>query len=130
MKTSVINKLQKIINDELNHKQREQPKLRRSKRLTPEQIARICSEYQDGEKAISLATKYNVHKDTVFRHLKNNNIKPHRKNQLDEDERYQATELYGKGYSLKRLASKFKVDPKTIRKELTKAGVTIRKRGF
>ena len=129
-KNSVERNLEMISKDKLSNTGRQQTKRRKLKRLTPEQIAKLCSEYEAGESAADLATKYHLHKGTVFSYLKNNKIKLHRKNQFNEGELKQAIGLYGEGYSLKRLAVQFKIDPTTVRKELVSAGIAIRKRGF
>lgn len=97
----------------------------RAKRLSSEEAADLCRQYEAGRQAFELAKDFSIHPTTVTATLKREGIEIRQRGltaeQVDEAER-----LYRAGQSLARIGQHFGVDHGTVWHQLKKRGVKMR----
>ena len=97
----------------------------RAKRLTSEETADLCRQYDAGRRAFELAKDFGIHPTTVTATLKRAGIEIRLRGltagQIDEAEK-----LYRDGQSLARIGEHFNVDHGTVWHQLKKRGVKMR----
>ena len=98
------------------------------KRLRPEQVSELTIAYQSGSTIMELAKAYGIHRWTVLEHLKRERV-PRRHSKLDQVDIDKAVRLYALGWSGEAVGLELRVGASTIRRELKKAGVSLRRRG-
>jgi hypothetical protein len=103
---------------------RRQPKVRQ-RRLSPKQVQELINAYGRGIPANELAAQFQVHRDTVFEHLKRQQVR-RRRPPLDRVQIEEALDLYRGGMSAAALAAYFEVHPSTILRTLHREGVPVR----
>lgn len=96
------------------------------KRLSPELITQLASDYEAGMSSTALTTKYDLAKGTVLNLLREQGAKV-RGQGLNEADVPEAAELYRRGWSLKRIATRFDCNHETVRVALRAAGVVMRR---
>ena len=102
----------------------------RQTRLSEQERKRLVELYQDGWTVKKLVTKYGIHKDTVSRHLEAAGV-PRRgwQRRLTDTQVEKASDLYTKEkWSLAKLGQHYGVSASTIRSELLRTGLILRKR--
>ena len=102
------------------------------RRLDDIEIDDLASAYQAGRTLADLARKHGIHPRTVAAHLAIRDV-PRRVNhrKMSAHDVSEATRHYRNGDSLATVALTFNVDAATVRRELHRAGVTIRcRRGW
>ena len=97
-------------------------------RLTSEQIAGLVTAYQVGSTVLELAESFSIHRTTVLRHLKYQQV-PRRRFRLNQIDIEKAVHLYTLGKSCETIAFELRVGASTIRRDLKKAGVELRRQG-
>lgn len=95
---------------------------------SPEQVASLVAEYEQGVPVRELADRCNVHRTTVTEHARRHGLVLHRRS-LDEDERVKAAGLYEDGLTMSEIAERFGVSTGATRTALVSEGVAIRRRG-
>jgi IS30 family transposase len=100
------------------------------RRLDPDQILNLVTEYTQGRSVAQLSRSWNIHRTTVMDHLERNDVqrRPHRRKMTNTQVK-QAAKHYIAGKSLTSLGSRYNVGPQTISRELKKIGVQIRPPG-
>jgi uncharacterized protein (DUF433 family) len=96
------------------------------RRLGPEEVADLVSEYATGRTIGDLATDFGIHRTTVLAHLERQGVK--RRSGIITGNLPVATLLYEQGWSLMKIGEHFGVDGETVRQALRKAGVPLRAR--
>lgn len=104
------------------------PMIQQQTRLPKSLVHELVSGYLAGRLVPSLATQFDINRDTVYEHLYRAGVTPNRTNKLGPTEVTKATALYRSGLSLAVVGEQFGVDAKTIRAALVNAGVAIRPR--
>jgi lambda repressor-like predicted transcriptional regulator len=94
--------------------------------LTDNQIAQLVAEYQAGLDMAVLALPWELHRTTVAAHLRRAGVvlrgKAFRPSRSPKQIR-----LYSAGWSLQRLAERYRCDDETVRTELKRAGIRLPK---
>ena len=89
----------------------------------------MLADYVAGHSVSRISKTYNLHRTTVLEHLERNGVdRRPLVRKLTDEQVAQATQLYATGISLVDVAAQFDVNAATIRREFTKAGITIRPR--
>jgi hypothetical protein len=96
------------------------------RRLTPQQVARLVAEYEVGADMKALAARWHMHRGTVAAHLRRAGVAL-RRTGVPNDRLDEAVRLYGEGWSLQRLAERYRCDDETVRQLLKRADVQQRK---
>ncbi len=97
-------------------------------RLTPEQIVELATAYQFGSTVLELAESFGIHRTTVLRHLKYQQV-PRRRSRLNQVDIEKTVHLYSLGQSCETIALELGVGASTIRRTLKKTGVELRRGG-
>jgi transposase len=97
------------------------------RRLKPDDVTRLVTEYRAGATARELAQRFGIHRTTVSAQLESACV-PIRKGGLQSDQVDEVVRLYEMGWSARQLSKRFRVSDHTIAAELRKAGVQIRSR--
>jgi DNA invertase Pin-like site-specific DNA recombinase len=84
--------------------------------------------YLSGSTVKNLAATYGIHRTTVLDHLKRQGV-PRRRSKLNRVDIDKAVSLYAQGNSGEAIAAELRVAASTVRRELKRAGVTLRQRG-
>jgi DNA-binding CsgD family transcriptional regulator len=94
--------------------------------LTEDRTLQLVAEYEAGATMRTLALNYGVHRGTVADHLRRSGvtIRPKGLNGAQVDE---AVRLYISGWSLVKIAERMGCDGETVRTELKRHGVSMRK---
>ena len=99
-------------------------KLKRGIYYTPEEKHAIVQAYLDGMKVEDIAIKYNTNGNTITRFVKEEGHVLRRvKNQLTEEEKAIAIELYEQGNSLQDISVALKKGNFLVRKVISEAGI-------
>ena len=101
------------------------PRTRRQRPLTPGQVQELVADYAAGVTINDLANRFEVHRDTVFEHLKREGV-PRRRPPLDRDQIAEVLKLYKDERSVAFLARQYEVSPTTILRTLHREGVSVR----
>ena len=99
--------------------------LRTARQLHSPDIERLVAAYRDGAAVGDLATRFNLHRSTVGRHLRTRGIDT-RPPALTPDAAASAAGLYQQGWSLTKIADKYGVAGDTVRRRLREVGVQMR----
>lgn len=97
-----------------------------NKKLSQEQINKICARYQAGEPSPSIAREYGLNPSTVRDHLKRRGIEITRNQPLTEAQVAQLTAMYQEGKATPLIAETLNTNPSTVSKYVKRAGLTIR----
>lgn len=92
--------------------------------LTPSEIDHLVADYEAGSGVQELASKYGVHRATVFAHLQRREV-PRRRPGLDEQEQAEAVRLSRAGMSMRAIGRQMGVDRKAVRAALVEAGIVL-----
>lgn len=95
------------------------------RRLAPEQVDRLVSQYEAGDDMTELATRWQLHRTTVAGHLRRAGVALRRQG-IPPERLGEAVHLYGEGWSLQRLAERYHCDDETVRQALTRTGLSMR----
>jgi DNA-directed RNA polymerase specialized sigma24 family protein len=95
------------------------------RRLTPEEVEQLVTEYQSGDNMLPLAQRWRLHRTTVAEHLRRAGISV-RQRGIPAERLRDAVQLYHEGWSCQRLASHFGCNAETVRQALKQAGVQLR----
>ncbi len=99
----------------LNKPRDQRPSHRAQKRLSPDEVDQLVTDYQAGEGSIYyLANKYGVHRNTISAHLKDGGLQLGHQ-PLSEHEIHRAQELHAEGRSLNAIGRVIGRDPKTVK---------------
>lgn len=90
--------------------------------LTPAEVDQLVGDYEAGSGVQELASKYGVHRATVFAHLQRHEV-PRRRPGLNEQEQAEAVHLSREGMSMRAIGRQMGVDRKAVRAVLINAGV-------
>ena len=93
-------------------------------------MLQLVASYLDGTTIKELAQQFEVHRDTVFEHVRRQGL-PFRRNvyaRLTDQQIAEAVKMYQSGMSLRAVGRQLKVSADTARKVLVEAGVTLRSR--
>ena len=102
----------------------ESPNQQTQNRLTSEQITELIADYQARSTVLDLAEKFDIHRATVLKHLKRNQI-PRRRSRLNQIDIEKAVRLYALGQSCETIALELRVGISTIQRALKKTGVEL-----
>lgn len=97
------------------------------RRLSPETLRQIQTEYQAGASANQLAVRYQLNRASITRLLQRAGIPPNRRS-LTEAEIEQAVKLYATGLTVARVAAQLGRPPTTVHATLRQRGVQLRSR--
>lgn len=102
----------------------------KQRRLDPDQILELVSQYLDGQSVRQLTEAWGIHRTTVLDHLQRHDV-PRRvsKRKMTDAMVREAAKHYNAGRSLATLGQRYSVDPQTVSRELKKAGIQIRPPG-
>lgn len=98
------------------------------RQLDEAEVAELVAGYAAGEHVSALAARFSVNPTTVEKYTYQHGL-PRRQVPLQPEQIEEATRLYQTGQSVKMVARQLGVGDTTIRRALTKAGVTMRSRG-
>jgi len=100
------------------------------RRLKPTEVDELVGIYEAGSSVLAVAQSFGISRETVLLHLERRGVR-RRANlrKLGDDEVRAAAIRYEAGDAMRSLTTHFQVDGKTLRKELTKAGVELRRPG-
>lgn len=99
------------------------------KKISPDDYQEIIKMYQEGMYATDIAQKYDVHKTTIRRLLRNHGIEIHRfirKSQFSDEEVQDMYKLYEEGWTQKKISQKYNVDETEIAFLFKKKGYEMR----
>jgi len=102
------------------------PRYRTARQLRPAEIDKLVVDYQGGATVYELAKQYGISRGIVGKHLRSRGIdtKPPG---LHPDDVPTAADLYvSAGWSLARIAEKFRTTANTVRVRLLEVGVAMR----
>jgi transposase-like protein len=99
--------------------------LQEQRRLTPEQVQQLVSEYENGASIKELAGHWGIHRTTVAAQLRQAGVRL-RDQGVPADCRAEAVRLYDEGWSCQRLAECYGCDAETVRQVLQRAGICLR----
>jgi len=88
------------------------------RRLSPEEIESLVGDYRAGASTYQLAARWKIHRATVSNHLRRAGERVRTQGEV-EVEMDEARQLRVEGWSFNRLARKYGIDPKTMKKRLT-----------
>ena len=88
--------------------------------LTPSEVDQLVAEYEAGSGVQELASKYGIHRATVFAHLQRREV-PRRRQGLCLDEKAEAVRLARAGVSMRAIAESMGVGRKAVRRTLVEA---------
>lgn len=91
--------------------------------LTEVEVERLVADYAAGSSVKYLAERYEIHRATVFRHLRRHNT-PLRGRGLDTAEKAEAVHLFRSGIAVRTTSSTMGVGRKSVRSALVEVGVT------
>lgn len=94
--------------------------------LTPAQIETLVASYRAGASTTDLSKTFGIHRRTVVIHLKRQGV-PLCRDGLPAKHVKTAARLYGEGWSLARIGTKFGTTANTVRAVLLAQGVEMRK---
>ena len=100
-------------------------RIKRHRRLHPNQIDALVAEYQAGATVLEVAKSYQIHRTTVLALLERAGVS-RRYQRLSAEQTAEAAQLYEAGNSLVVVAARFEVDASTVWRALRQAGVTLR----
>ena len=95
------------------------------RRLSPDTIQQLITDYQAGTPSTQLMVTYNLGKGTVLRLLRTHGVQL-RNQRMTPEHIEQATQLYGQGHSLAAVGAHLGYDHGTIWRALKRAGVPRR----
>ncbi len=101
---------------------------RTARQLRSSEIDELVASYQAGATVFELAARFNIHRSTVGRHLKERGIDT-RGPILGSNEVQEAVDLYQAGWTLDKIAKRHGVGYETIRRPLSAHGIEMRPRG-
>lgn len=81
--------------------------------LTPSEIDQLVADYEAGSGVQELASKYGIHRATVFAHLQRREV-PRRRPGLNEQERAEVVRLSREGKSMRAIGRRMGVDRKAV----------------
>ncbi|RIX34678.1 hypothetical protein D3M95_06695 [Corynebacterium falsenii] len=84
----------------------------------------LVGDYEAGSGVQELASKYGVHRATVFAHLQRREV-PRRRPGLSEPEQAEALRLSREGMSMRAIGRQMGVDRKAVRAALVEAGIVL-----
>jgi DNA-binding CsgD family transcriptional regulator len=90
--------------------------------LTPSEIDQLVADYEAGSAVQELASRYGIHRATVFAHLQRRQV-PRRRPGLNDQEQAEAVRLSREGMSMRAIGRRMGVDRKAVRVALVDAGV-------
>ncbi|CEI26762.1 Hypothetical protein PFCIRM516_07400 [Propionibacterium freudenreichii] len=90
--------------------------------LTPFEVDQLVGDYEAGSGVRELASKYGIHRATVFAHLQRREV-PRRRPGLNDQEQAEAVRLSRQGMSMRSIGRRMDVDRKAVRGALVDAGV-------
>jgi transposase len=102
---------------------------RTARPLRAAEIDQLVAAYEAGATVFELATRFNIHRTTVGRHLKERGIDT-RPPALDATALPKLTQLYKDGHSIATIAQHYGVSKNAVRDRLLAAGLTLRPRGW
>jgi transposase-like protein len=94
-------------------------------RVTPDLLAQLITAYQAGATCYELATKYQINRNTITKHLRQAGLRL-RLDGLSPDQIQQAISLYQVGQSLARIGQQLGVTANTVQARLIDAGIPMR----
>jgi DNA-directed RNA polymerase specialized sigma24 family protein len=97
------------------------------RRLSPETLQQIQTDYQAGLSASQLAVRYHLNRASVRRLIQRAGIPPNRR-PLTEAEIKQAVKLYATGLTVARVAAQLGRPATTVHATLRRGGVQLRSR--
>ena len=102
------------------------------RRLSMSQVDDLVASYRSGRSLRELSTEFHVHRGTVTAHLERRGVlRRSNLRKLTDENVAKASLRYEAGQSLVVVGKAFGVSAETVRKELRRAGLTIRaRRGF
>lgn len=100
------------------------------RRLKPFEVDELVLMYEAGSSVPTVAESLGINRETVLLHLERRGVRRRAsvRKLTDEDVR-EAAEAYEAGCSMSSLTSRFAVDAATLRRELSLAGVALRRPG-
>ncbi|MGJ6122311.1 helix-turn-helix domain-containing protein [Mycolicibacterium sp. Y3] len=101
-------------------------KLRPYRQLSADDLKELATLYEAGESMAKLAQKFECHRHTIMRALKNAGIEIRPQKRMTPDLVAQATLLYASDYTLEDVGKLFGLEASTIGKALKRSGVTLR----
>jgi transposase-like protein len=104
--------------------------LQRQRRLTRAEVDNLVDLYATGINVRQLAAAFGINRDTALRHLQRRDV-PSRASvrKLTDDLLATATRRYLAGDPTAKLCGDLGINPTTLRRELTKTGIQLRRRG-
>lgn len=92
--------------------------------LTPSEVDQLVGDYESGTGVQELASKYGIHRATVFAHLQRREV-PRRRPGLSKQEQAETVRLSREGMSMRAIGRRMGVDRKAIRAALVEAGIVL-----
>ena len=104
--------------------------LQRQRRLTPYEIDNLVDLYATGINVRQLAAAFGINRDTALRHLQRRDV-PSRASvrKLTDELLAVASRRYLSGEPMAKLCGDLGINPTTLRRELTKTGIQLRRPG-
>jgi DNA-binding CsgD family transcriptional regulator len=100
---------------------------RTARQLCPTEVDELVTAYQAGATVYDLATRFEVHRNTIAGHLRTRGINT-RPPALTTEQAQEAANLYRSGQSLAKVAAKYDISPHGVSNYLRAAGVRLRGR--
>lgn len=102
----------------------------RQRRLKPTEVDALVVMYEAGSSVAAVAASCGINRETVLLHLQRRGVRRRADvRKLDDEDVRELARQYEAGDSMSSLSLKFAADPKTLRRELVAAGVTLRRPG-
>lgn len=95
-------------------------------RLSHDHVQQLVTDYRAGATMTELAAHFGLHRTTVASHLRRAGIELCPQG-VSHDKRGEAVRLNSEGWSLQRLGERYDCSADTVRRVLSKAGVTMRR---
>jgi transposase-like protein len=104
--------------------------LQRQRRLTRSEVDNLVDLYATGINVRQLAAAFGINRDTALRHLQRRDV-PSRASirKLTDDLLAAAARRYLAGEPMTKLCGDLGINPTTLRRELTKTGIQLRRPG-
>ncbi len=98
----------------------------RQHRLDADQRLAVEQAYVGGQSMAALARTYGVRRETISKVIRDAGVKVRVQRVISQEQIKEAGELYRQGWSLARLAERYRFDGQTIHAHLKRAGVVMR----
>jgi hypothetical protein len=103
----------------------ERPPRQHQRRLRPDELSQLKSEYLSGVEVKQLAQRFEITRQTVMECMRREGVR-RRYPKLGQEEIDRAASLYRSGWSLVAVGEALSVDPSTVRRVLLTQGVPMR----